>query len=104
MRLAGTMKEKDPPPDSKLTRTKQRCGREGKFPTGKITRLSKQRLPRGRRLTKDWPVLDRGLMPEISRERWRLDVYGAVDNPVFWTFAEFTAQPQSQFVSDIPCV
>jgi DMSO/TMAO reductase YedYZ molybdopterin-dependent catalytic subunit len=27
-----------------------------------------------------------------------------VDNPVFWSWAEFTAQPQSQFVSDIHCV
>jgi DMSO/TMAO reductase YedYZ molybdopterin-dependent catalytic subunit len=96
--------ETDPPPDSKLTRTKQRWAREGKFLTGKVGRPSEQRLPPGQHLTRDWPVLDLGLSPEISRERWRLDVYGAVDNPVFWTFAEFTAQPQSQFVSDIHCV
>ena len=49
-------------------------------------------------------MLDLGLTPQIPRERWRLDVYGAIDNPVFWTFAEFTAQPQTQFVSDIHCV
>ena len=49
-------------------------------------------------------MLDLGLTPDISRERWRLDVYGAVENPIFWTFAEFTAQPQTQFVSDIHCV
>lgn len=87
--------ETDPAPDSKLTRTKQRWAREGKFITGKIARPSEQRLPPGQHLTRDWPVLDLGLSPEISRERWRLDVYGAVDNPVFWTFAEFTAQPQT---------
>ena len=33
---------------------------------------------------------------EISRERWRLDVYGAVEHPMFWDFAQFTAQPQTQ--------
>jgi DMSO/TMAO reductase YedYZ molybdopterin-dependent catalytic subunit len=96
--------ETDPPPDSKLTRTKQRWACEGKFLTGKVARPSEQRLPPGQHLTRDWPVLDLGLAPEISRERWRLDVYGAVDTPVFWTFAEFTAQPQSQFTSDIHCV
>jgi len=49
-------------------------------------------------------VLDLGLAPEIPRERWRLDVYGAVEQPVFWDFAQFLAQRQTQFVSDIHCV
>ena len=96
--------ENDLPPESKLTRTKQRWAQQGRFLTGKIARPEEQRLPPGQHLTRDWPVLDLGLMPHISRERWRLDVYGAVDNPVFWNFAEFSAQPQTQFVSDIHCV
>ena len=94
----------EPPPERKLTRTKERWAREGHFLTGKITRPEEARLPPGQHLTKDWPVLDLGLSPNISRERWRLDVYGAVENPIFWTFAEFSAQPQTQFVSDIHCV
>lgn len=96
--------ENDLPPESKLTRTKQRWAQQGRFLTGKIARPEKQRLPPGQHLTRDWPVLDLGLMPNISRERWRLDVYGAVENPIFWNFAEFSAQPQTQFVSDIHCV
>lgn len=92
------------PSDSKLTRTKEKWAREGRFLTGKITRPEDQRLPPGQHLTKDWPVLDLGVMPPVSRERWRLDVYGAIDNPVFWTFAEFTAQRQDRFISDIHCV
>jgi DMSO/TMAO reductase YedYZ molybdopterin-dependent catalytic subunit len=96
--------ENDPPPISKLTRTKQRWAREGRFLTGKTSRPEEQRLPPGQHLTKDWPTLDLGLTPEISRERWRLDVYGAVENPIFWNFAQFTAQPQTQFMSDIHCV
>ncbi|MBW7970766.1 sulfite oxidase-like oxidoreductase [Bradyrhizobium sp. BR 10289] len=92
------------PSDSKLTRTKEKWAREGRFLTGKITRPEDQRLPPGQHLTKDWPVLDLGVMPPVSRERWRLDVYGAVENPVFWTFAEFMAQKQDQFTSDIHCV
>jgi DMSO/TMAO reductase YedYZ molybdopterin-dependent catalytic subunit len=92
------------PSDSKLTRTKEKWAREGRFLTGKVTRPEDQRLPPGQHLTKDWPVLDLGVMPPVSRERWRLDVYGAIENPVFWTFAEFAAQKQARFTSDIHCV
>ena len=98
------MSDDKPPPETKLTRTKQAWAREGRFLTGKITRPEDQRLPPGQHLTKDWPVLDLGVVPPVSRERWRLDVYGAIENPVFWTFAEFTAQKQAQFTSDIHCV
>jgi DMSO/TMAO reductase YedYZ molybdopterin-dependent catalytic subunit len=96
--------EHDLPPESKLTRSKERWAREGKFLTGKIVRPEDQRLPPGQHLTRDWPVLDLGLTPEISRERWRLDVYGAVENPLFWDFKTFVSQEQRQFVSDIHCV
>ncbi len=96
--------QNDPPPDSKLTRSKRHWAREGKFLTGKTARPDQQRLPPGQHLTRDWPVLDLGLTPQISRERWRLDVYGAVEHPIFWDFAEFTAQHQTKFVSDIHCV
>ena len=92
------------PPDSKLTRSKQRWAREGRFLTGRIARAAEQRLPPGQHLTRDWPVLDLGLTPAISREHWRLDVFGAVEHPIFWDFEQFTAQPQSSFVSDIHCV
>jgi DMSO/TMAO reductase YedYZ molybdopterin-dependent catalytic subunit len=70
-----------PPADSKLTRSKQRWAREGRFLTGKTSRPEQERLPPGQHLTRDWPTLDLGLTPAISRERWRLDVYGAVEHP-----------------------
>jgi DMSO/TMAO reductase YedYZ molybdopterin-dependent catalytic subunit len=94
----------DQPPTSKLTRSKQRWAREGRFLTGKTSRPGEERLPPGQHLTRDWPVLDLGLTPQISRERWRLDVYGAVEKPIYWNFTEFTAQPQTPFTSDIHCV
>ena len=90
--------------ESKLTQTKQRWAREGRFLTGRHARPETERLPPGQHLTQDWPVLDLGLTPNISRERWRLDVYGAVETPLFWDFAQFSAQPQSTFISDIHCV
>jgi DMSO/TMAO reductase YedYZ molybdopterin-dependent catalytic subunit len=98
------MTEDHTPPESKLTQTKQRWAREGRFLTGKIARPDDQRLPPGQHLTQDWPVLDLGITPDIPRERWRLDVYGAVETPLFWDFAQFSTQPQSTFISDIHCV
>ena len=92
------------PPESKLTRSKERWAREGKFLTGRIVRPEDQRLPPGQHLTRDWPVLDLGLTPSVTSERWRLDVYGAVENPLFWDMPAFLAQEQRQFVSDIHCV
>jgi DMSO/TMAO reductase YedYZ molybdopterin-dependent catalytic subunit len=92
------------PSDSKLTRTKENWAREGRFLTGKVTRPEDQRLPPGQHLTGDWPVLDLGVVPPVSRDRWRLDVYGAIENPLFWSFAEFAAQKQARFTSDIHCV
>ncbi len=96
--------QNEPPFDSKLTRTKQRWAQEGRFLTGKTSRPDEQRLPPGQHLTKDWPVLDLGLTPEISRDHWHLDVYGAVEQPIFWDFAQFMAQARSTITSDIHCV
>ena len=42
--------ENEPPPESKLTRSKERWAREGRFLTGTTARPGEQRLPRpGRR-------------------------------------------------------
>jgi DMSO/TMAO reductase YedYZ molybdopterin-dependent catalytic subunit len=96
--------DQNPPPESKLTRSKERWAREGRFLTGRTARPAEQRLPPGQHLTKDWPTLDLGLTPEIPHQRWRLDVYGAVESPVFWDFSQFMAQEQTKFTSDIHCV
>jgi len=96
--------DSEPLIDSKLTRSKQRWAAEGKFLTGKLSRSEAERLPPGQHLTMDWPTLDLGMTPQISRERWRLDVYGAVENTIFWDLSQFLAQKQTQFVSDIHCV
>jgi DMSO/TMAO reductase YedYZ molybdopterin-dependent catalytic subunit len=89
---------------TKLTRTKEKWAREGKFLTGRHARPDSQRLPPGQHIVKDWPVLDLGTVPNITRERWRLDVTGAIEHPVSWNWTELEAQPQTQEVSDIHCV
>ena len=91
-------------PETKLTTTKQRWAREGKFLTGRAARSGSERLPPGQHLVRDWPVLDLGLQPDVARQHWRLRVHGAVENPLFWTWEDFTREPQATEVSDIHCV
>ncbi len=93
-----------PVPDSKLTRTTERWAREGRFLTGRDARPDADRLPPGQHLVRDWPVLDLGLHPTVSQERWRLHLTGAVENPQIWDWARFMDQPQTQARSDIHCV
>ncbi len=92
------------PADSKLTRTKQLWAQAGKFLTGRVSRPESDRLPPGQHLVRDWPVLDLGLQPQVTRQSWQLDVFGAVENPIVWDFAAFSAQPQTSETCDIHCV
>jgi len=92
------------PSDSKLTRSKQRWAREGRFVTGRQTRPEAERLPPGQHLVRNWPVLDLGLTPDVSTERWRLQINGAVEEPQIWDWSRFGAQPQREEVTDIHCV
>ena len=92
------------PAETKLTATKQRWAREGRFLTGRTTRPEAERLPPGQHRVRDWPVLDLGVQPSISRDRWQLDAFGAVEHPLVWDWPTFRALPQSQDISDIHCV
>jgi DMSO/TMAO reductase YedYZ molybdopterin-dependent catalytic subunit len=94
----------EPLRETKLTTTKQRWAREGRFLTGRTARPQAERLPPGQHLVKDWPVLDLGTHPAIAREHWQLDIFGAVEHPLVWNWSAFSALPQSKEVSDIHCV
>ena len=65
---------------------------------------SQNRLPPGQHLTSGFPVLDLGIRPEISLEKWRLEVSGLVERPQTFTWEEFNALPQFEDVSDFHCV
>ncbi len=93
-----------PPADSKLTTTKQRWAREGKFLTGRVTRPDSDRLPPGQHLVRDWPVLDLGLTTRSKPEAWSLRIFGAVAEAVSWDWAAFQTLPQVQDVSDMHVV
>lgn len=98
------MDDETPPPDSKLTRSKQRWASEHKFLTGTIGRPAEQRLPPGQHLVNNWPVLDLGRQPDIAPERWQLQLGGEVDAPATLDWAALMALPQREARSDIHCV
>lgn len=98
------MNDEDLPPESKLTRSKRSWASTNKFITGKTARAEGDRLPPGQHVVRDWPVLDLGKQPDVSRERWRLRITGMVDQPLMLDWAAFMALPQTQARSDIHCV
>jgi DMSO/TMAO reductase YedYZ molybdopterin-dependent catalytic subunit len=98
------MSESTPPADSKLTATKRRWAEAGKFLTGRTARPETDRLPPGQHLVRNWPVLDLGVQPNITKDTWRLDIVGAVEHPQHLDWAGLQALPQSDIVSDIHCV
>lgn len=89
---------------SKLTRSKERWAQEGRFLTGHSARPESERLPPGQHRVSNWPVLDLGVRPEVSRERWQLAVTGAVRQTLRWNWATFAARATTHAVSDMHCV
>ncbi len=88
----------------KLIEAKQDWAREGRLLTGATADPVRDRLPPGQTLVKDWPVLDLGIQPNVPREKFRLDLDGALENRISLSLDDFMALPQSESVSDIHCV
>jgi DMSO/TMAO reductase YedYZ molybdopterin-dependent catalytic subunit len=62
------------------------------------------RVPPGQYVTRDFPVLAAGPTPHTSLGDWTFAVTGAVEEPVSWSWAEFTALPAETVTVDIHCV
>jgi len=88
----------------KLIEKKQDWAREGRLLTGTHADPTRERLPPGQRLVKDWPVLDLGVQPDVPARKFRLDIDGMVRRPASMTLDEFMALPQAESVSDMHCV
>jgi DMSO/TMAO reductase YedYZ molybdopterin-dependent catalytic subunit len=52
----------------------------------------------------EWPVLDLGETPEVSTEKWKLVVDGAVEHPVTLSWQDLLALPQADEEADFHCV
>lgn len=79
---------------------------EGELPMGEgeLNRDGNPKIPPGQRVTKNWPVLDLGVQPELFPETWNLTLSGLVKRTQTFTWGEFLAFPQVEDVSDFHCV
>lgn len=71
---------------------------------GNPNRHGMPQVPIGQTITNKWPVLDLGIQPDISLEKWRLVIDGEVEHPVELSWQEFLALPQTEDTSDFHCV
>jgi DMSO/TMAO reductase YedYZ molybdopterin-dependent catalytic subunit len=62
------------------------------------------RLPPGQIITRKWPVLHYGTVPDVDLDAWRFQVTGAVERPVTLTWDELQAMPRRETVCDMHCV
>jgi DMSO/TMAO reductase YedYZ molybdopterin-dependent catalytic subunit len=62
------------------------------------------RLPPGQSLTQKFPVLHYGPVPLFNPATWDFRIWGEVEEPIRWTWAEFNQLPRTRLVMDIHCV
>jgi DMSO/TMAO reductase YedYZ molybdopterin-dependent catalytic subunit len=62
------------------------------------------RLPPGQSATLKWPVLHYGSVPRFDAARWDFRLWGLVEQPVRFTWAQLNNLPQVEVVRDFHCV
>ena len=62
------------------------------------------RLPPGQSLTRKFPVLHYGSVPNVDLATWTLRAFGLVEEEKTWTWEEFQKLPTIQITCDIHCV
>ena len=62
------------------------------------------RLPPGQILTKKWPVLHAGRIPDIDLATWRFALNGLVEAPLSLSWNDLDRFPRRQTLCDIHCV
>jgi DMSO/TMAO reductase YedYZ molybdopterin-dependent catalytic subunit len=72
--------------------------------TGPSNRHGMPQLPPDQYETRKWPVLDLGLKPQVSTERWSLQLFGKVRHPLTLSWSDLLALEQIEDVSDFHCV
>lgn len=63
-----------------------------------------ERVPPGQTLTTKWPVLHYSDVPRVTEDSFRFKIFGAVEQPIEWTWAQFRALPKINLTSDFHCV
>jgi DMSO/TMAO reductase YedYZ molybdopterin-dependent catalytic subunit len=62
------------------------------------------RLPPGQRLTRKWPVLHYGSVPNVDLSAWDFRIWGLVEEPVAMSWGQFEALRRAARRNDIHCV
>lgn len=62
------------------------------------------RVPPGQVIASRWPVLHQGVVPPFDPETWDLRVWGLVDSPRSWTWAQLQTLPSATVNGDLHCV
>jgi len=65
---------------------------------------NRDRLPPGQIVTRKWPVLHYGHVPQVDTDRYRFRLFGAVAEPAEWSWAQLTELPRQDTSCDIHCV
>lgn len=73
---------------------------------GKEKSAADERKPPNQHVTTGWPVLHNGNIPyyEDLNSQWDLKVFGLVERPKIFSYAEFMNFPQTSSGNDIHCV
>ena len=63
-----------------------------------------RRLPPGQIVTRKWPVLHFGTVPQVDLAAWRFEVKGGVEQPYSIGWEELQTLPVQETLCDIHCV
>ncbi len=62
------------------------------------------RLPPGQSPTGGFPILHYGPIPEFDPSTWDFRIWGAVEEPITWTYDQIMALPRIRITLDLHCV
>lgn len=65
---------------------------------------AENRLPPGQRTTLKFPIIHIGQVPPFDPSRWQFKIWGAVANPVKFSWPEFQKLPRQKLKIDLHCV
>jgi DMSO/TMAO reductase YedYZ molybdopterin-dependent catalytic subunit len=63
-----------------------------------------ERVPPGQSRTRKWPVLHASDVPDVTTDRWALEIRGLVETPLKFDWNQFRALPRVKVFSDFHCV
>ena len=98
------MANEERPNDKLIAKKTEWAAAKRPAPSARPGGVYADRLPPGQHVAEGWPVLDLGVKPEVTTEKWSLTVDGLVALPRVLDWPAFLDLPQIDDVSDFHCV